>query len=187
MSEHNLEKSTPAPWRVPIAVGDIPEKGRHFALVPDSDTRDSIARLAGLRDLPRLEADFDVTRQGSDGLRVVGRVSATVGQTCIVSLEPLANKIEEDVDLLFVPKSAVDAMVAEAEKSNPRAETKGDEPEALLGGVVDLGVVATESLILGLDPYPRKPGAVFEPPQNLRPDGGPFAALAGWSKDRNDR
>jgi hypothetical protein len=99
----------------------------------------------------------------------------------------LANKIEEDVDLLFVPKSAVDAMVAEAEKSNPRAETKGDEPEALLGGVVDLGVVATESLILGLDPYPRKPGAVFEPPQNLRPDGGPFAALAGWSKDRNDR
>jgi hypothetical protein len=184
MSEHSLEKSVPAPWRVPVAVDDIPEEGRHFALVPDPETRASIARVAGLRDLPHLEADFDLTRQGGNGLRVVGRVSATVGQTCVVSLEPLANNVEENVDLLFVPKSTVDSTAAEAEKSDARAEAKWDEPEALVGGVVDLGVVATEFLVLGLDPYPRKPGAVFEPPQNLKPDGGPFAALAGWSKDR---
>ncbi|HTV30761.1 MAG TPA: YceD family protein [Xanthobacteraceae bacterium] len=186
MSEHSLEKSAPVPWRVPVAVHDIPEEGRHFVLVPDSDTRASIARLAGLRDLPRLEADFDVTRHGGDGLHVVGRVSATVGQTCVVSLEPLANNIEEDVDLLFIPKSAADSSATEVEKSDARAETKWDEPEALVGGVVDLGLVATEFLILGLDPYPRKAGVVFDPPQNLKPDGGPFAALAGWSKDRNE-
>jgi hypothetical protein len=186
MSEHSLEKSAPAPWRVPVAVDDIPEEGRHFALAPDPDTRASIARLAGLRDLPHLEADFDITRQAGDGLRVVGRVSATVGQTCVVSLEPLVNNIEENVDLLFMPKSAIDATVADTEKSDARAETKWNEPEPLVGGVVDLGVVATEFLILGLDPYPRKPGVVFEAPQNLEPDGGLFAALAGWSKDRND-
>ena len=52
-----------------------------------------------------------------------------------------------------------------------------------IGGVVDLGALATEFLILGLDPYPRKPGAVFEPPQDVKPDPGPFAALAGL-KDR---
>jgi hypothetical protein len=187
MSEHSLEKSAQAPWRVLVAVDDVPEEGRHFALVPDSDTRAKITRLAGLRDLPRLEADFDVTRQGADGLRVVGRVSATVGQTCVVSLEPLVNNIEENVDLVFLPKATVDPTAAEDEKSDARTEAKWDEPEALVDGVVDLGVVATEFLILGLDPYPRKPGAVFEPPPNLKPDGGPFAALAGWSKDRNDR
>jgi hypothetical protein len=187
MSEHNLEKSASAPWRVPVSVDDIPEEGRHFALVPDPNTRASIARVAGLRDLPHLEADFDVTRQGGDRLRVVGRVSATVGQTCVVSLEPLANNVEENVDVLFMPKSAVEPNTVEADKSNARAETKRDEPEALVGGVVDLGVLATEFLMLGLDPYPRKPGVLFEPPQNLKPDGGPFAALAGWSKDRNER
>jgi len=187
MSEHGLEKSASVPWRVPVAVEDIPEEGRHFALVADPDARADIARMAGLRDLPRLKADFEVARQGGDGLRVVGRVSATVGQTCVVSLEPLANEIEEDVDLLFMPKSTAELTAGETEKGGSRAETKWDEPEALVGGAVDLGVVATEFLILGLDPYPRKPGVVFEPPQDLKPDGGPFAALAGWSKDRNER
>jgi hypothetical protein len=186
MSEHSFERSAPVPWRVPVAVDDIPEEGRHFALVADPDTRASIARIAGLRDLPRLEAHFEVTRQGGDGLRVVGRVSAIAGQTCVVTLEPLSNGVEEDINLVFMPKAAADPTTTENAKGS-QAETKWDEPEALIGGVVDLGAVATEFLILGLDRYPRKPGVVFEPPQDLKPDGGPFAALAGWSKDRNDR
>jgi hypothetical protein len=186
MSEHNLEKSASAPWRVPVALEDIPEEGRHFVLAADPDTRASIARMAGLRELPSLEGDFEVTREGSGGLRVVGRVSATVGQTCVVSLEPLTNRIEESVDLLFMPKPAAELTGAETERGS-RAEAKWDEPEPLVGGVVDLGVIATEFLVLGLDPYPRKPGAVFDPPQDIKPDGGPFATLAGWSKDHNER
>src|SRR5271156_3377550 len=59
-------------------------------------------------------------------------------------------------------------------------------PEPLIGGVVDLGALATEFLILGLDPYPRKPGAVFELPQDVKPEPGPFAALAGL-KDKHGR
>jgi hypothetical protein len=45
-----------------------------------------------------------------------------------------------------------------------------------------LGGLATEFLILGLDPYPRKPGAVFEPPQDSKRDQGPFAALGRLAK-----
>ena len=30
--------------------------------------------------------------------------------------------------------------------------------KSLVGGTVDLGAIATEFLILGLDPYPRKTG-----------------------------
>ncbi len=39
---------------------------------------------------------------------------------------------------------------------------KWDDPEPLVGGTIDLGALAIEFLIVGLDPYPRKPGAVFE-------------------------
>ena len=35
-------------------------------------TRAAIAKAAGLAALPRLEAGFDLTRHGADGLRVVG-------------------------------------------------------------------------------------------------------------------
>ena len=48
---------------------------------------------------------------------------------------------------------------------------------------VDLGAVATEFLLLGIDPYPRKPGAVFDAPATGDPAGHPFAALAALKKD----
>ena len=50
--------------------------------------------------------------------------------------------------------------------------------------MIDLGAVATEFLILGIDPYPRKPGAVFEAPAAGEGGGHPFAALAALKKGR---
>jgi hypothetical protein len=58
----------------------------------------------------------------------------------------------------------------------------GEEIETLVDGTVDLGALATEFLILGIDPYPRKAGAVFEPPALPEPGGGAFAALAALQK-----
>ena len=39
----------------------------------------------------------------------------------------------------------------------------GDPPDPIIGGKIDLGALASEFLALGLDPYPRKPGAKFQP------------------------
>jgi uncharacterized metal-binding protein YceD (DUF177 family) len=183
MDEHRSEKSAPAPWHVPVALEDVAETGERFDLVADADTRLAVARMAGLRDLPRLEANFEVTRHGTGGLRVCGRVSATVGQACVVTLEPLANEVDEDIDLLFVPKPA-------SERDDGESDTHSDswdEAEPLIGGKIDLGALATEFLILGLDPYPRKPGVVFQPPHDGPPDEGPFAALAALKKDQGGR
>jgi hypothetical protein len=145
--------------------------------VADGAARDAIAKATGLAALPRLEAGFDLTRQGSDGLRAVGRVSATVVQNCVVTLEPIESEIDEAVDLVFLPDvapqtDAVDLQALEA----------GEPPEAIRDGVIDLGAVATEFLLLGLDPYPRKPGAVFEAPPAGDPTSHPFAALAALKK-----
>ena len=100
-------------------------------------------------------------RHGRDGLRVVGQVSATVGQVCVVTLEPMERGLEEPVDLMFSPQavcSSVGRSAGEVEIP-PRMA-----PEPLVDGIVDLGAIATEFLILGIDPYPRKPDAEFEPP-----------------------
>jgi hypothetical protein len=183
MRKHSMEKVAAAPWRVPVALEDISENGQSFVLVADAEARAGIARVAGLRDLPRLQADFEVTRHGVAGLHVVGRVSATIGQNCVVTLEPMENAIDEEVNLLFTPQSTVDGETADGSE---RSEADTDSPEPLIGGVIDLGAIATEFLILGLDPYPRKPGAVFEPPREFRPAGGSFAALAEWTKGRGD-
>jgi hypothetical protein len=169
-----------AVWRVPVTIAEVAETGRHFDLVADASTRAEVARVVGLRDLPRLEASFDVTRRGADGLHVAGFVSATVGQDCVVTLEPLTNEIKEKVDLHFMPRRA--ALRQEGDSESEPREPKWDDPEPLVDGAIDLGGIATEFLILGLDPYPRKPGAVFEPPAAGEPEEGPFAALAKLTK-----
>jgi Large ribosomal RNA subunit accumulation protein YceD len=185
MREQGLEKDAPRPWRVPVAAADVAETGEHFNLVADAATRAGVARIAGLRELPRLEANFDVTRRGAGGLRVAGRVSATVGQTCVVTLEPIANEVEEKIDLVFVPQLDAEPGPAEGNAESEPREAEWDEPEPLIDGTVDLGALATEFLILGLDPYPRKPGAIFQAPPDAKPHVGPFAALAKLRKGRN--
>lgn len=169
------ERRSKGPWSVPLALSEVPEGGRHLDLVADQQTRAAVAEHAGLESLPRLQASFDVT-DSRGGLHVVGLVSATVGQTCVVTLEPLENEIDEAIDLVFARPEAPPMVGAEVDLS------AADAPEPLIGGGVDLGEIATEFLILGLDPYPRKPDAIFQ----LAPAGddsaNPFAALAALKK-----
>lgn len=186
MHEHQSENHS-APWRVPVAVEQVAETGERFDLVADAETRAAVARLAGLRDLPRLEANFEVRRHGADGLHVAGRVSATVGQACVVTLEPLVNEVDEEIDLLFMPQTEAARPEGEETAGTEKGHDSWDKAEPLIGGMVDLGALATEFLILGLDPYPRKAGAVFQPPQHAEPDDGPFAALAALKDGRGGR
>ena len=161
---------------VPLRVDEVPPTGSHIDLSADERTRQAIATAAGLRTLPRLEVAFDVERSGADGLRVSGRVAATVGQTCVVTLEPIESEVVEPFDIVFKP--------APTPTAGESLEGSGDaqEVEPLIDGTIDLGAIATEFLFLGIDPYPRKPGAVFEPLASGEPAGGAFAALAALKK-----
>lgn len=171
------------PWHVPVAQSDVPATGLHLGLVASEQVRRYVAALAGLAGLPRLSATFDVTPHGRSGLRVVGRVSATVGQTCGITLEPIENEVEEPVDLVFLPSAA------DATEDAVRGEVEiplDDQPEGLVNGRVDLGALATEFLVLGIDPYPRKPGMAFESPERSGDVARPFAALAALKRDRRE-
>jgi len=162
-------------WSVPVSVHDVPLSGRHFALAADEATRAAIAKSAGLRALPQLEATFDVTRLDSGGLHVVGRVVATVGQLCVVSLDPIESQVDEPVELTFVPGAAA---AGAAPGSDALSVAIDEAPEPLRGDTIDLGAIATEFLILGIELYPRKPDAVFQAPAIEDETEHPFAALA---------
>jgi hypothetical protein len=171
------------PWSVPVRRDDVPEAGLHLDLVADEATRTAVAGVAGVRALPRLAATFDVARQGK-GLKVTGEVAATVEQTCVVTLEPMTSELCEPIELAFVPSRAGQRAGESEEELDPGV---ADEPEPLVDGVADLGVAATEFLLLAIDPYPRKPGAVFEPPKTEDAGGHPFDALAALKKPPEEK
>jgi uncharacterized metal-binding protein YceD (DUF177 family) len=144
-----------------------------------------MADVAGLREIFSANASFDLTPDRRGRVRVAGTVRARIGQTCVVTLDPIDNEIDETVDLMFAPQDQIpqhadiasDALESEAEILN--------ELEPIVDGVIDLGRLATDVLFLSIDPYPRKPGAVFEREVEADdPEDHPFAALKALQGER---
>jgi Large ribosomal RNA subunit accumulation protein YceD len=161
-------------WSVPVAVEDIPDTGLHIEIEAAAAARAAVAEFASLRELPQLSALFDLTRVGA-GVHVGGQVQARIGQTCVVSLEPIENELAEAVDLRFMPMSAGSAAPPAKDREKPQGSD--EPPEPLIDGQVDLGALAVEFLILGIDPYARKAGAQFVPPKVEDVSEHPFGAL----------
>jgi uncharacterized metal-binding protein YceD (DUF177 family) len=178
MSGRNERGAGAPPWQMRVAFDAIPETGLHQELEASAAERDAMRRVADLRDLAAAHASFDLSHAGRGRIRAVGRVIARVGQTCVVTLEPVDNTIDEEVDSLFVPEEEVEAVTKAMDKEAEAAGEMADPPEAIVGGMLDLGKLAADALFLAIDPYPRKPDAVFEQPVTAEdPEDHPFAAL----------
>jgi hypothetical protein len=165
------------PWSVAVTVAQIPEHGLHRDIEASAAERDALAVVAGLREISSAQASLDLTPIRDGRVHVVGRVLARIGQTCVLTLDPIDNAIDETIDLIFAPASQIREL-AESIDDTEDNEAIPDPPEPIVNGVIDLGRLATDALFLGIDPYPRKPDAVFEPPAALvDPEDHPFAAL----------
>lgn len=168
----------PDPWRVPIAVAQIPDSGLHRDLEADQATRNAVADVGALRAVLSVQASFDVAPMSGGRFHVVGHVRARIGQTCVVTLEEIESEIDEPIDLIFAPPDQVPEMAALVDEAEQSGEDTPDPPEPIENGIIDLGRLATDALYLGVDPYPRKPDAVFEPlVEAPDPEDHPFAAL----------
>jgi uncharacterized metal-binding protein YceD (DUF177 family) len=166
------------PWRAPVMVAQIPDTGLHRDIEADALARKAMAELAGLLEVLSARAWFDVTPKSNGRFQVVGQVSARIGQTCVVTLDPIENEIDEAVDLMFAPPEQIPALADLVDDDIESEAEIPDPPEPIVNGVIDLGRLATDALLLGVDPYPRKPGAVFEPQVAAAdPEDHPFAAL----------
>jgi uncharacterized metal-binding protein YceD (DUF177 family) len=172
--------SEPDPWRAPVIVAQIPEAGLHRELEASAAERQTMAALAGVREILSAHASFDVVPKSGGRVQVTGLVRGRVGQTCVVTLDPIESEIEEEVDLMFAPEAEARRLadlIEEGQDDEGPSEV-ADPPEPIAGGIIDLGRLATDALFLAIDPYPRKEGAVFEAEVTAPdPDDNPFAVL----------
>jgi Large ribosomal RNA subunit accumulation protein YceD len=172
------------PWNVPIAVEQIPDTGLHRDIEASAAIREAMAELGGLREILSASASLDVTPKSGGRVHVEGRIRARIGQTCVVTLDPIESDIDEPIDLIFAPPEQIPEMAALVDEAAESAVEIPDPPEPIVSGVIDLGRLATDALFLGVDPYPRKADAVFEvpvvPPD---PEDHPFAALKALQLD----
>lgn len=186
----NRPMTGPDPWRAPVTVAHIPDTGLHRELEASAAERQAMADLAGVHEILSAQASFDVVPKSGGRVQVTGHVRARVGQTCVVTLDPMESQIDEEVDLIFAPEAEVRQLADLIEEGQDDKEPPevADPPEAIVNGIIDLGRIATDALFLAIDPYPRKPGVVFEAEVTaLDPEDHPFAALKALQDNKQGK
>lgn len=164
---------------------DLPTKtARPVTADATPDECADVAAMLDLKDVKTLTVKADIAPAGEGVWRVKGSVTAKVVQSCVITLAPVKALIEEPFERIFSRYAEDDAAI------DIDIEYDEDDPPEPLGEGVDIGAIAVEALSLGLEPYPRAPGASFEevraaPPgaEPLSPDAAkPFAGLASLKK-----
>jgi uncharacterized metal-binding protein YceD (DUF177 family) len=173
--------SDPGPLSRSVKVDDIPGGQIEVTVEANPEERAALAVEFGLVGIDKLVGRYDVVRKGRY-VEVTGEVDATIEQTCVVTLEPFVSNVKERVDLRYTEPR----FIAEADADGEEPEVDLDAPDPIENGRIDLGVLTAEYLSLGLDPYPRKPGAAFTPLLESEPEPSPFAKLASLKSKLDD-
>lgn len=127
-----------------------------FRIAAEPGERAALAPFLGVDAIERLTLAGFISPHGKDGWRVRGRMVAKIVQTCVVTLEPVRNRIDEDIERCYVPEGRVrrqpEIVLLPDEEDTPDSFTDSIDPAQL----------AVESLALLIDPYPRRAGAALE-------------------------
>lgn len=183
-------------WSVWIKADDIPLEGKSVDISPDSAQMPLIAQRLGISSLNSLQASLFLSKsKGGVMVHVTGTLSAEIVQTCVVTLDPLRNRIEEQFEAWFADQEHVVLF----EKAKRAALTKHEmmdlpileeqeDPEPLEDGKINVAELVVQYLCLAINPYPHTETHTAEETEKepvakitqepLRPN--PFAALKNW-------
>lgn len=130
-------------------------------VTPSVDECAQIAKAYDIAGIANLKAEITLKPWRKAGVRVVGKLTGNLTQTCVVTLEEFDQKLDDTFDRAF---EAVSSRPKKAKDVNDDGEIEielesVDPPDVMIDGVIDLGAVMCEQLALNLDAFPKKPGA----------------------------
>lgn len=184
-------------WSYFVNIDDLKPGENTMSLSPDEEAKKRLAQRLGIVSLDSLKADVVISNEkGASAYHVRGQIEADITQSCVVSLEPVKNHIQDNFEAWYAdPEGAISIAKARHEKLTEKGHgeqpilDEQDDPEPLVNGSIDLGELITQYLSLGIDPYPHAEGVEYEvqdDKKTVEPDAvgkNPFAALQDW-KDK---
>jgi uncharacterized metal-binding protein YceD (DUF177 family) len=170
-------------WPCEIPLAQVDRGAVSLRLEPSIDQRKAIAKQLGLVGLEALTAEVHLS-SWLDGANISGVLRARVIQTCSATADDFETPIDARFSLRVLPANSQNAPQEEFGDLgvDPDAD---DPPDVLEGEKIDVSGYVVEHLALELDPFPRKPGAVFvQPPEPT--EISPFAALKALNTKREE-
>jgi uncharacterized metal-binding protein YceD (DUF177 family) len=161
---------------------EIPDGGLRQSRSATPAERTALASALDVLSLEDVLSEFVIRATGQGRFRLAGSISGQLTQSCVVTLEPVAQAIKADFDVEFWPPSRLPAGNEGGEDDIEALSAAEIEP--IEHGCIDAGRIVFETLSAAIDPYPRKPGAEFTAVDVAETGAGPFAALKKL-KDRS--
>lgn len=144
--------------RVLAVEGLTPDKVRKETIEANAKECAALAKRFDLRELSNLKADLRIRRvEGGDVVRLEGKLTADVVQTCVVSLQDVHAHIEGEFDT-FLAEEGKHASKKFGDEAEFGIDDDDTAPEVITNGQLDLGEIVAQYLSVELDPYPRAPG-----------------------------
>ena len=166
---------TPLKWD--HAVTDIPAHGLSIERKASAGELAELTHALDIVACERLSLSYRIVAIAGGGYRLSGSLNAHVVQACVVTLEPVAEDLDESFAVEYWPPGAHDNSPSDEIEALTAAEI-----ELLENGIIDAGRIVYEQLAAALNPYPRKPDAEFVPPADAQANDdaktNPFAVLA---------
>ncbi|SFS08851.1 YceD family protein [Yoonia litorea] len=135
-----------------LRIADLPNRrATDFLVEPTADERAAIAEALDIIAIRKLRFSGKLSPIGKRDWRLDAELGATVVQSCVVTLEPVSTRIDEDVSRSYLSDLP---EVLSGEVEMPEDDTQEALPESL-----DLAAVMIEALSLALPAYPRAEGA----------------------------
>lgn len=167
-----------------VRIDHLPPEGRELKLAASEAQRVVLAERLKISAVDKLNVALTAAPLRG-GIRVLGKLDATIVQPCVVTFVPVTQHIEETIDRVFLPGR---------DKHVPGTEVvvdidEEDAPDYFEGPEVDLSELIVETLSLAIDPYPRAPGAsIGDIPQKPDEAGdSPFSSLKSLRDNGNKR
>jgi uncharacterized metal-binding protein YceD (DUF177 family) len=179
------------PFSAAFDLSALPERGAEIVLEPTPSERDAISAWLGTEAVESLKASIALSREGDDEYGYSAHFDADVVQACVVTLEPVRSHLSGEFRRHFriLPRVPASRRGKQVESSTGIDISALDEEECELieSPVIDLAAPLLEEVSLALNPYPRAPGAAFEPAkEEVSPSESPFAVLEKL-KARSDK
>lgn len=163
-----------------VAISGIPKKGLRMKVRLEEAEERALCDFYTLLSVESFEAELFLQKKTGSRFHLTGVVKAVVIQPCVVSLAPVTQPIEEEIDLSLVPETEFDRFMEKSDGEGALVLSfNHDVPDTFTGETIDVGALMLEHLALGLDPYPQAEGAQMDKTKiegEDRPSS--FAALA---------
>ena len=170
---------------------EVPEHGLSVKRTADPNDLQALKAALEVLSCDALEVAYRIKAMGGGGFRLDGRFEARVTQACVVSLEPVADRIAGTFEVEFLPEAAARPKPKGGRGGEADGETEDTidpfaavEVEAIENGMIDAGRIIYEELASLLNPYPRAAGTAFDwqdpkaGPGDVAGASNPFAKLS---------